>query len=252
MDYQALVYSLSDRVGVVRLNRPEKMNSLNPQLLDELAAIAAAVDHDPEVSVLVITGTEKYFCAGADIGELAKIASPEGGFQFTRRFHHTFQRLGNLSIPVIAALSGYVLGGGFELAINCDLRYASESAVLGLPEVDLGVLPAATGTQKLPRLVGLGAGLELLLTGKRIDAKEALRIGLVNGVFPKETYMEEIMSIARAMAQKPRAALTANKRLATRGIDMPFEAASVYESTQFAAMCQTPDFQERIHRFLKR
>src|SRR5262245_55254548 len=197
--YQNLLVETRDGVAFVTINRPDKLNALNDRTMEELESAFSAIAGDPEVRGVILTGAgEKAFVAGADIGELAT-QSPVDGKGRSVRGQRVLDRIENLGKPVIAAVNGFALGGGCELAMACHVRIASESARLGTPEVKLGIMCGYAGTQRLPRLVGKGRALELLLTGEMIDAAEASRIGLVNRVVPRERLLAEAEALARKM-----------------------------------------------------
>src|SRR5687767_3327275 len=202
MTFDNLLIERDDAVAIVTLNRPKVLNALNSQTLTELARAMTAFKDDAGVRAVVLTGAgEKSFVAGADINELA-VLSPVAGKEHARHGQQIFDSIEQLGKPVLAAINGYALGGGCELAMACTLRVAAETAKLGQPEIDLGAIPGFGGTQRLTRLVGKGAALELLLTGRQITAGEALRIGLINRVVPAANLMSESKEMAQALAAK--------------------------------------------------
>ena len=204
MAYETLLLERSDAYAVVTLNRPAVLNVLNSALFAELDDAFTALAKDEAVRAVILTGAgEKAFAAGADISELAKLSGVEGQ-QVARRGQAVFSKIESCGKPVIAAIQGFALGGGCELAMACTLRIASERARLGQPEVKLGLLPGYGGTQRLPRLVGKGAALKLLLTGDMVNAEEAFRMGLVDEVVPAEALLPRAESLARAIAQQAR------------------------------------------------
>jgi enoyl-CoA hydratase len=191
--YKTLIYEKKEDIGLLTINRPDKLNAISNELTSELSQLLGEIENDEELRVLIITGAgDKAFVAGADIKELvdrdAKI-----GRRVSRERQEIFSRIENLQIPVIGAVNGYALGGGLEIALACSIRVCSEKAQFGAPEVKLGIIPGDGGTQRLPRLVGLGRAMEMILTGDFIDAQEAYRIGLVNKVFPHEELMDGAM-----------------------------------------------------------
>src|SRR5215813_10171360 len=206
MSYQNLLVESRDRVAFVTVNRPEKLNALDDRTVEELEAAFTAIAHDPATLGVVLTGSgEKAFVAGADIGELAT-QSPVDGRERSIRGQRVLDLIQGLGKPVVAAVNGFALGGGCELAMACHVRVASESARFGQPEVKLGIGPGYGATVRLPRLVGRGRALELLLTGGMIDAQEAWRIGLVNRVFPADRLLSETETLLRTiLAQGPHA-----------------------------------------------
>src|SRR6185295_15584291 len=199
MSYENLLVETRDAVAIVTINRPEKRNALNDRTMEELDAAFAALGSDPAVRGVILTGAgEKAFVAGADIGELST-QTPVDGKERSIRGQKVLDRIENLGKPVIAAVNGFALGGGCELAMACHVRLASDTAVLGTPEVTLGIMCGYAGTQRLPRLVGKGRALEILLTGEMVDAAEAHRIGLVNKVVPREQLLAEAEGLLRKM-----------------------------------------------------
>jgi len=209
-DYSSEVktVAIEDGVAVITLNRPAVMNALNMQLREEIMALCHALDADPAVQVAIFTGAgDKAFCAGADLKERGS-RSTEGMYD-ERRFLRAkwVGAVAGMAKPTIAAINGYCLGGGLELALQCDLRIAAEEAQFGLPEVTLGFLPGAGGTQRLPRLIGLQRAKEMILTGKRINAAEAERLGIVLRVVPRAQLLPAAMELARAIAKNPRIAV---------------------------------------------
>lgn len=240
---------LLDKVGsiaTVTLNRPEALNALNTTTLKELGQAFDAVSTDSKVRVLVITGAgDRAFCAGADIKELEK-ATVEQADAFVRLGRDVFHKLEAMGLPVIAAVNGYALGGGCELAQACDLRTASTKAKFGQPEVGLGNIPGWGGTQRLPRLVGLGKAKEILFTGEMIDAQEAWRIGLVNRVFSPEKLMEATHELAETIASKAPRALQFAKRAVDLAMDTALATGMTYESLGGAFCARTDDQKEGV------
>jgi enoyl-CoA hydratase len=197
MEFKILKLELTDEgIAVVTINRPEAMNALNTLFFQEMDRMVEKLSGDPKVKVMVITGSGKAFVAGADIAEMVN-KNPEEGSVFSRTGQNTFRSLEKMEIPVIAAINGFALGGGLELAMGCDFRIASSKAKFGQPEVNLGLIPGYAATQRLSRLVGLGDALYLLMSAEMIGAEDALRIGLVQKVFEPEQLMEEVMKIAK-------------------------------------------------------
>ncbi len=243
---------VSDRVLVATVNRPEKMNALNAQVLEELDAAIVRARTDDGVGAMIVTGAgPKAFIAGADISELATM-TPVSGRAHALRGQAVFSRLENLAKPVIAAINGFALGGGCELALACTLRVASENAKLGQPEVKLGILPGYGGSQRLARIVGEGRAMEMCLTGEPITAAEAHRIGLVNRVVPAG----EALAAARELAAK----IIGNAPLAVaftmdaihNGLDLPLEDGLELEATLFGVCASTEDMREGMQAFLEK
>lgn len=202
MEYTNIQYQLEDGIAVVTVNRPDKLNALNAATIAELTACFADIGQNKTVRVVVLTGTgEKAFVAGADISEMAEMTA-QMAERLSNRGQVLMDSIENLGKPVIAAVNGFALGGGCELAMACTFRYASENAKLGLPETGLGLIPGFGGTQRLPRLVGKGRALEMVLLGNMITAVDAMAIGLVNKVYPQEELMDSVMIVAKALADK--------------------------------------------------
>jgi enoyl-CoA hydratase len=252
MAYENLLVERDDAVLIVTFNRPAVLNALNAQTLDEFAAVIDDVRRDDAVRVVVITGAgEKSFIAGADINELA-VQTPVAGREHARKGQALFDRVERLGKPVIAAVNGFALGGGCELAMACTMRLAADTAKFGQPEINLGLLPGYAGSQRLPRLVGRGRALELLLTGAMISADEAYRIGLVNRVVPAAKLMEEARTIARTIATKPPVAVRYILEAVASGLDMSFADAQDYEATLFGLVATTEDMREGTRAFLEK
>jgi enoyl-CoA hydratase len=252
MAYENLLVERDDAVLIVTFNRPAVLNALNAQTLDEFSAVIEDVRRDDAVRVVIVTGAgEKSFIAGADINELA-VQTPVAGREHARRGQALFDRVERLGKPVIAAVNGFALGGGCELAMACTMRLASDAAKFGQPEINLGLLPGYAGSQRLPRLVGRGRALELLLTGAMISADEAYRIGLVNRVVPAAKLMEEARAIARTISTKPPVAVRYILEAVASGLDMSFADAQDYEATLFGLVATTEDMREGTRAFLEK
>ncbi len=239
-------------IALVTVNRPEKRNALSTDIVRELREAFEQVEHEPEIRAAILTGAgEKAFVAGADIGELAAL-SPAKAQRFAREGQAVFRLIETLSKPVVAAVNGYALGGGMELAMSCAVRFASDNAEFGQPEAKLGIVPGYGGTQRLPRLVGRGRALELLLSGEPIKAEEAYRIGLVNAVVPQA----ELLSFSRAWLGKVLAnapvALEMALRSVDAGLDMGLESGLSYEAAAFAVCAATEDCSEGTRAFLEK
>jgi enoyl-CoA hydratase len=247
-----LVRETRDGVAWVTVNRPDKLNALNDRVIEELAATFDALGSDAAVRGVVVTGAgEKAFVAGADIGELAG-QTPVGGQERSRRGQAVFDRIEALGKPVIAAVNGFALGGGCELALACHVRVAAEGARLGTPEVKLGLMCGYGGTQRLARLVGKGRALELLLTGEMVEAQEALRIGLVNRVVPREKLLGEAEALLRKMLANGPLSLRFTLDAVNRGLEMPAREAMALEATLFGLICTTEDMKEGTRAFLEK
>lgn len=252
MPYEFLSTERDAGVLIITINRPKVLNALNAGTLDELGAVFDDAAGDDSVRVIVITGAgEKSFVAGADITELA-VQTPVGGRDHARRGQKLFDRIERFGKPVIAAVNGFALGGGCELAMACTLRIAAENARFGQPEINLGLIPGYAGTQRLARLVGRGRALEVLLGGDPIGAEEAWRIGLVNRVVPAAALMDEVRKMAHALASKPAVAIRFILDAVASGLEMPFAEAEDHEATLFGLVSTTDDMREGTRAFLEK
>lgn len=250
--YRHLSIERSDGIAVIVVRRPEKLNALNVETVDELRRAAHQLSHDDETGGIIITGAgEKAFVAGADIAELARLG-PLDGERTSRRGQDAFRRLERMRKPVVAAVNGFALGGGLELALACDLRLASENARFGLPEVKLGIIPGYGGTVRLPRLVGRGRALELILTGEMIDADEAHRIGLVDRVFPQVELMGAADALLRKILANGPVAVGLALDAVDRAFDTSIEDALALESRSFGLLAATDDVREGMQAFLEK
>jgi len=239
-------------LAIITINRPEVRNALSNALVEELAEAFSQVKKDPEIRTLIITGEgDKAFMAGADIKELEERDFIKGREQ-TRRRQEVFNMLWEMPIPVIAAINGYALGAGLELAIACTLRLASSNAQMGSPEINLGIIPGDGGTQRLPRLVGFGRAMEMALTGGMIDAEEAYRIGLVNKLVEPENLMEEAKKYAGKLAAKSPLAVQYAKEAVNRSLEMGLYEGLAHESYLHALACATEDKKEGVKAFLEK
>jgi enoyl-CoA hydratase len=252
MAFDNLLVDRDGPVAIVTINRPKVLNALDIATLDELRRAVLDLQHDPGVRVVIITGAgEKAFVAGADINELAG-QSATSARELARSGQHVFGLIERLGKPVIAAVNGYALGGGCELAMACTLRIASDSAKIGQPEISLGLIPGYAGTQRLPRLVGKGRALELLLTGAQIGAAEAERIGLVNRVVPQSELMNTARALARTLAAQAPVAIRYILDAVNHGSDMTLGDGSSYEATLFGLAAGTDDMREGTRAFLEK
>jgi enoyl-CoA hydratase len=239
-------------VAIVTINRPQVLNALNSQTLDELRRAVLDLKRDESVRVVILTGAgAKAFVAGADINELA-VQTPTGGREHALAGQHVFDLVENMGKPVIAAINGYALGGGCELAMACTLRLAADTARLGQPEIALGLIPGYAGTQRLPRLVGKGRAMAIMLTGAPIAADEALRIGLVNLVCPAAELMAEARKLAQQLAGAAPMAMRYIINAVNKGMEMPFAEACQYEATLFGLVASTDDMREGTAAFLQK
>jgi len=251
MDYKILQVEINNGIGIVTINRPEAMNALNTTFFAEMDAFIASIRCSNELKVLIITGMGKAFVAGADIAELVNMDSVQGE-AFSKIGQNTFNSISALEIPVIAAVNGYTLGGGCELAMSCDFRIASTHAKFGLPEVSLGLIPGYAGTQRLSRLTNLADALYMTLTGEVISAEDALRIGLVQKVTEPEALMETVMTIAQKIASKGNRAVKKAKSVIRRGFAMNFIEASALEAKEFGALFGNGESGEGMKAFLEK
>ena len=235
MNYQTFKLERHGRVEVLTITRPASMNALNSQFFTELVDYLEYIIPEEPFDVLVITGEGKAFAAGADIAELS-VLDPEGARRFSERGQQTFLMIEDLTIPVIAAVNGYALGGGCELCMACDIRLASVNAIFGQPEVNLGLVPGYAGTQRLSRLIGPGGALKWILSGLNMDATEAYRCGLVQGVTEPENLLGEALKLAGRIATRGPKAVRAAKLLVRKGFDMEFQKALDMEKDYFAEL----------------
>lgn len=251
-DDQVVLCEVKKNIAVVTFNRPKVLNALNAGLLKALAQTLDRIAADASVRVVVLTGAgEKAFVAGADIKELAQCDALTGK-HFAEAGHATIDRLQSLPVPVIAAVNGYALGGGSEIALACDFIYASKTAVFGLPEITLGLIPGFGGTQRLTRLVGINRAKEYIFTGRMIPADEALTIGLVNQIFPAETLLNETMKTAEAIAAKGQVSLREAKQVINAGMNMDLIGACKMEIDAFSLCMASMDAKEGTQAFLEK
>lgn len=252
MNYSNILFEVKNNTAIIIINRPDKLNALNHQTLVELKNVFEELNQKDEISSVIITGSgEKAFVAGADISELNKLNMLEGK-KFAEFGQSVFNLIENSDKPVIAAVNGFALGGGCELALACHFRIASENAKFGQPEVNLGIIPGYGGTQRLARLIGSGRAMEMILTGDMIDANEALRIGLVNKVFPSAELINKTLEIAQKINSKGQQVI----RLAIKAIKatelMNLREGLDFEAVLFGVCCGTEDFKEGTTAFLEK
>ena len=251
MNYELInVRTEADKVGVVTLNRPKQLNALNDQLMDELGAALKTFDADPTINCMIITGSEKAFAAGADIGVMASytFADVYKGDYITRNW----EQIRSIRKPVIAAVSGFALGGGCELAMMCDFIIAADNARFGQPEIKLGVIPGAGGTQRLPRALGKAKAMDLILTGRMMDAAEAERAGLVSRVVPLDKLMEEALGAALMISEYSQIATMAAKESVNRAYEGTLSDGIVFERRLFHALFATADQKEGMDAFVNK
>ena len=252
MNFENLLIERDGAVAILTVNRPKVLNALNMQTLDELRRAILELKRDDGVRAVVLTGAgEKSFIAGADINELAT-QTPVSGREHAMTGQHILDLIEQMGKPVIAAINGFALGGGCELAMACTIRIAAETAKLGQPEINLGLIPGYAGTQRLTRIVGRGRALELLLTGDQVSAQEAHRLGLVNRVVPAADLMTEAKKLAATLAAKAPIAVRYILESVNKGVEMPFAQAQVFEATLFGLVASTEDMREGTKAFLEK
>jgi enoyl-CoA hydratase len=252
MSYQTLLLDVKDNIAVVTLNRPDKLNALNAQTINDLNSVFDELKENEEVYVIVLTGSgEKAFVAGADIKELNKLDMISAK-EFAEKGQAVFSKIEKFDKPVIAAVNGFALGGGCELALACHIRFASDNAKFGQPEVNLGIIPGYGGTQRLARLINTGRAMEYILTADMISADEAYRIGLVNKVYPQDELLDKAIEMAKKITGKGQQAI----RLAMKAVkavdEMSLKEGQNLEASLFALCCGTEDFREGTSAFLEK
>lgn len=249
MDYENIIVTKEAGYALVQFNRPEVLNAINMQLMTELVDALENIDKDDEVRCVIMTGNEKAFAAGADIKEMADASAMEmlARDQFAR-----WDKIRKIKKPIIAAVSGFALGGGCELAMTCDLIIASETARFGQPEINIGVMPGAGGTQRLTRAVGKAKAMEIVLTGKPITAEEAKQWGLVNKVVPVEYYLQEAKDLAKEIASKPPVAVRLAKEAVLKSFDTTIEGGLEFERRNFYLLFASNDQKEGMSAFVEK
>ena len=252
MAYKNILFEVEDRIAYVTINRPQVLNALNIETVEELSKVFSAIEEDEKVASVILTGAgEKAFIAGADIGELVKLDAL-GGRDFSLNGQRVFNQIESLSKPVIAAVNGFALGGGCELALACTLRVAAETARFGQPEINLGIIPGYGGTQRLARLVGKGQALEMVLTGNMVSAEEAYRIGLVNKVAPLSDLLNEAKKQAEVIMSKGPIAIKLAMVAINQGLQMSLQQGFQMEASLFGLTCATEDMKEGTSAFLEK
>ena len=251
-DQGSVLYSVKDRIGTITLSRPEKLNSLTLRMFTDLGEAVDRVRNDGDVRVLVIRGEGgRAFSAGDDLGQLVRMSAGEAR-DFLITVQGIFTGLEALPVPVVAAVQGFALGGGLELALACDIILASESARLGLPEINIGIMPGLGGCIRLPRRVGVGHAKEMVFSGEPVSAERALVMGLVEAVYPEDVFEEEVRTYAGTLAGKSPVSLTLAKSVVNRGMDASLEAGLALEREAFAYCFSQPDAKEGISAFLEK
>lgn len=248
-EYTTILTEVRGKVGLIRLNRPKALNALNRALMGELVAALQAFDADPHIGAMVITGNERAFAAGADIKEMAE-ATPVD--MLNREYIELFDRIRAIKKPIIAAVSGYALGGGFELAMTCDMIVASETAKFGQPEINLGIIPGAGGTQRLTRTVGKYLAMEMVLNNRTLSAEEAARFGLVNRVVPPERYLDEALELAQQIAERAPVAVRIAKEAVNQALETSLTEGLAYERRVFYLLFATEDQKEGMQAFIEK
>ena len=251
MQYNYLIVETKEAVGWITINRPQVLNALNSDVLQELDTAVESLANDDAVKILVITGAGKAFIAGADIAQMQNMSADEARI-FSQTGHQLFSKIETISKPVIACINGFALGGGLELAMACDIRIASEKAKFGQPEAGLGVIPGFGGTQRLARICGTGKAKELIFTGDIVDAQTALSIGLINRIFTSETLSAETENIAKRIASNGPFAIQKAKQVINSGIDTDLKTGCTYEINAFAECFTTNQPKEGMGAFLEK
>lgn len=250
--YKNILLEKSNGIGLITINRPQVLNALNKETMIELKEVVHSIAQDRDIKVVIVTGSgQKSFVAGADIAEMQEMSALEGR-EWGKYSQEVFNDIENLAQPVIAAVNGYALGGGCELAMSCDIRIAADNAKFGQPEVLLGVIPGFAGTQRLPRLIGKGRAKELLFTGKQIDATEACRIGLVNSIVSLDKLMDTAKETASLIMERGPIAVRLCKAAVNEGLDMDFESGQAYEREVFGLCFATEDQKEGMRAFVEK
>ena len=249
MDYTTILTSISDHAGLIQLNRPQQLNALNVTVMEELATVLEEFDGDDRIGCIVIAGNQRAFAAGADIKEMADASAVE---MLRSDNIARWDRIRKIKKPVIAAVSGYCLGGGCELAMACDLIVASESAQFGQPEINIGVIPGAGGTQRLTRAIGKSKAMEMILTGRYMSAREAEQLGLVARVTPIEVYLDEALKLANEIAARPPIAVRFAKEAINKAFETALSDGLEFERRLFYFLFATEDQKEGMRAFVEK
>lgn len=251
MDYKTMIVNKENGIAVITLNRPDKLNALSNEFFAELLDVVRNLGKDNSINAAVLTGGEKVFAAGADFGQVGP-RGPVDVVTVDETPRQALRLLENIPKPVIAAVAGFAFGGGFELALVCDMRIAADNAKFGLPEIKLGLIPGFGGTQRLPRIVGTGLAKQMIFSGDPIDAQEALRIGLVNKVVPADRLIDEAKNLALKFASRGGIALRLAKSSINEGLHMDLEAGIQYEHKCFSLLFATEDQKEGMQAFIEK
>lgn len=248
--FECLLYEVKESVGILTINRPKAMNSVNRQLLEETCVALDMMDKDPEVKAIIITGGEKVFAAGADIKSVSAYTAFEAR-DFIEQVHRTIFAIEDHHKPIVAAICGFALGGGTEMALACDIRISADNATFGLPEINIGIYPGGGGTQRMPRVVGLGRAKEMVLTGDFFTAQRAYEIGLVNQLYPTDQVMPAAMKLAKKLAKKPPLALRLAKQALNNSMNTDIKTGCRLEQEGFSMLFATADQKEGMGAFLE-
>lgn len=252
MTYNSILFEIIDNIAILTINRPKSLNALNTEVLNEIFQALESVSANEDIRVLILTGSgEKAFVAGADISELSELNTLEAN-SFAANGHKTMAALQDLAIPIIAAVNGFALGGGLELALSCDFIYASENAKFGLPEITLGLIPGFGGTQRLSRIIGKNMAKEMIFTGKMISAAEAAQLGIVNRVIPAEELINEARKTAGVIASRGKVSLNMAKQTINQGLDVDLATGCKMEIDAFSLCVASEDAQEGTLAFLEK
>lgn len=249
MTYENILVEKQDGVGLIQFNRPKALNALSPDLMTELGEALEAFDADPEVGAMVLTGNQRAFAAGADIKAMADASATD---MLLNDLIGKWETILHIHKPVIAAVSGYALGGGFELAMACDMIIASESAQFGQPEITLGIIPGFGGTQRLPRAIGKALAMEMVLLNRHLGAEEALHFGLVNRVYPVETYLDETLKLAKKLASQAPVAVRLGKESVNKAFELSLHEGLQFERRAFHLLFATEDQKEGMAAFVEK
>ena len=244
-----VLFKQIDRVLIAQLNRPKALNALNSEIMHELLNELETYDSKPEIGCIVLTGNEHFFCAGADIKEMAEMDAIQ---MMEQDYFRHWERFAKIKTPIIAAVNGYAFGGGCELTMMSDIIYASESAIFGQPEIKLGVIPAIGGTQRLTKLVGKTKAMDIILTGRNVSAKEAHEIGLVSQIFPKHNFMQFVLNQAKIISNYSKIALKTAKETINQSLEMGLASGIIFERKLFHSLFSTPDQQEGMNAFIEK